>query len=97
MSTATQYGEKNTSAQRGDGTVRRTTETKAAIKTSEFIAWVAAVVAIAVTAAVVGGSEGAANDPFNAFQALQLITFVTIGYLVSRGLAKSGSREYYDA
>jgi hypothetical protein len=26
---------------------------------------------------------------------MKLITFLTIGYMVSRGLAKSGSREHY--
>jgi hypothetical protein len=36
------------------------------------------------------------DDPFNTEQAWRDITFLTIGYMVSRGLAKAGSREPYD-
>ena len=46
------------------GVVRRTTETKAAFKTTELIAYV-------------------------------VVTILTVGYMVSRGLAKSGSRDPY--
>ncbi|MHA7263792.1 hypothetical protein ACX80W_11395 [Arthrobacter sp. TMN-37] len=73
---------------------RRSTETKASTKTTEFFAYVAIVLATALTALVVGdGGEG--GDVFNAHDAMKLITFLTIGYMVSRGLAKSGSREHY--
>ncbi|RJU00327.1 hypothetical protein D6T65_13290 [Arthrobacter frigidicola] len=73
---------------------RRSTETKASTKTTEFFAFVAMVLATALTALVVGdGGEG--GDVFNALDAMKLITFLTIGYMVSRGLAKSGSREHY--
>jgi hypothetical protein len=73
---------------------RATTETKASFKTTEFFAYLAAVVAIMITATVVDGDANTA-DPFNAEQALRYITFLTIGYMVSRGLAKAGSREPY--
>jgi hypothetical protein len=36
-------------------------------------------------------------DPVSALDALRYITFPTIGYLVARGLAKSRSRDHYDA
>jgi hypothetical protein len=91
-----QYGETNAAA-RIDGPHRRSTETKSALKTTEFFVYLATVIAIIVTAAVVGASDGSGKDPFGAFQALQLITFASIGYLVARGLAKSGSHEHYDA
>jgi hypothetical protein len=47
-----------------------------------------------ITASVVSG-DGNIADPFNAEQALRYITFLTIGYMISRGLAKAGSREPY--
>jgi len=74
---------------------RISTETKASFKTSELIAYLAAVVAVVITALVVGG-EGQGGDRFSAVEALRLITFLTIGYMVTRGLAKSGSRDFYD-
>ncbi|MFN2496594.1 MAG: hypothetical protein ABR608_11910 [Pseudonocardiaceae bacterium] len=73
---------------------KATTETKASFKTTEFFAYLAAVVAVVITAMVVDGDANTA-DPFNAEQALRYLTFLTIGYMVSRGLAKAGSREPY--
>ncbi len=77
---------------------RRVTETKAAVKTTELIAYLATVVAIIVTATVVGdgGSENG-PDLFDARQAMEYITYLTIAYLIARGLAKSGSREDHTA
>lgn len=80
-----------------DRPVRRTTETKSALKTTEFFMYVLVVIAIVVTANVVGDGEGQGNDLFGALAAMQLIVAVTIAYLISRGLAKSGSRERLDA
>ncbi|MEX5272051.1 hypothetical protein [Kocuria sabuli] len=87
-----------TTATVSDGAVRRATETKNATKTTEFIAYLGVLVAIIVTATLVGdgGAENGA-DLFDARQAMEYITYLTIGYLVARGLAKSGSREYYSA
>jgi len=80
---------------------RLSTETKASTKTTELIAYVAAVVAVVITAIVVKGNSlpngSHSADPFNAQDALRYITFLTIGYMVARGLAKSGSRDNYDA
>ena len=33
---------------------------------------------------------------FSAYQGWFLVTLLTIGYLISRGLAKSGSRDFFD-
>jgi hypothetical protein len=44
---------------------------------------------------MVGQDENTGIDPFGALDALQYITFLAIGYMVARGLAKSGSRENY--
>lgn len=76
-----------------DRTVRsHTDETRPARKTTELIAYVAAVLAVAITALVVGNDGDNTADPFSAEQALRYITFLTIGYMIARGLAKSGSR-----
>jgi hypothetical protein len=76
---------------------RLSTETKAATKTTELIAYVVAVLAVIVTALVVGDSGNNTADPFSANDAMRYIVFLTIGYMISRGLAKSGSRDAYDA
>ena len=47
-----------------------------------------AIAGIAITAA--------ASDAFGAWRAWILITAVTVGYMVSRGIAKSGTRSHAD-
>jgi uncharacterized membrane protein YcjF (UPF0283 family) len=77
------------------GVARRlVTETKAAFKTTELWAFVAVVVGILISAAAVkGGDDG--TDQFIARHAWLYVSIVTAGYLISRGLAKSGSRDPY--
>jgi hypothetical protein len=75
---------------------RLTTETKASTKTTEFFAFVAMVVAVVVTANLYDG-DGTAGDPFGATTAMRYVVYLTIAYMLARGLAKSGSRERYDA
>jgi hypothetical protein len=65
------------------------TETKASTKTSEFFVYLAAAAAILIASLVVDG--------FNATEGWMFFTFLSIGYMISRGLAKSGSRESYRA
>lgn len=71
---------------------RSSTETKSALKTTELIAYVAAVVGVLIAAAIVDQSDAGG---LGARQAWLYITILTVGYLVSRGLAKSGSRDPY--
>lgn len=59
-------------------------ETKLSLKTTEFWAMVAAVAAILIAAAV--------SDTLGDVRAWTLVTAVVIGYMLSRGLAKSGSK-----
>jgi hypothetical protein len=59
-------------------------ETKNALKTREFIAMVGVIGAILVATAV--------SDSLNDVRAWTLIAAVAIGYMISRGLAKSGSK-----
>ena len=68
------------------------TETKASTKTTEFFVFLAAVAAVAVTSLLVGQDENTGVDPFSALDALRYITILSIGYMLARGLAKSGSR-----
>jgi hypothetical protein len=87
MATATgDTARRGDAAYRGETTARRgATETKHSAKTTELYVMVAAVVGVLVAAAVSSG--------FDARQAWTLVTAIAIGYMVSRGLAKSGSRE----
>ena len=63
-------------------------ETKPSFKTTELIVYVLAVVGVLIAAALVDESFGA--DP-----AWRYVTYLTVGYMISRGLAKAGSREPY--
>jgi hypothetical protein len=73
--------------------VTRSTETRSAPRTTEFYAFVAMTIGVLVAGAVVKGG----NDRFTADEVWLYITMLTIGYMVSRGLAKCGSREPYTA
>lgn len=77
------------------GVARRSTETKASFKTTEFIAYVLAVIGVLIASYVVKTNAHHA-DYFRADKAWFYIVLLTLGYMVSRGLAKSGSREFYD-
>ena len=70
------------------------TETKASFKTTEFFAYLAAVAGVLIAAGVVDESNAGG---FGAKQAWLYVTILTVGYMVSRGFAKSGSREPYTA
>jgi len=74
---------------------RLTTETKSAFKTTEFVAMVAVVVGILISAALIKGGDTGGTDEFIARQAWLYVAIVAAGYMISRGLAKSGSREPY--
>jgi hypothetical protein len=74
--------------------VRRTTETKAAFKTTELLAYIAAVVGVLIAGSVIDTNDAGG---LGARQVWLFVTILTVGYMVSRGLAKSGSRDPYDA
>ena len=76
------------------GAVRRlSTETKASFKTTEFFAYLAVLVGILVAGLIV---DNAGDGGLGASKVWLYATILTVGYMVSRGLAKSGSREPYD-
>jgi hypothetical protein len=55
---------------------------------TELIAYVAAVIGVLAAAQI--------SEDFGAQDAWFYVSLLTIGYMVSRGLAKSGSRDFYD-
>jgi len=63
-------------------------ETKPFFLTSEFVGAILVIAGIAITAA--------ASDAFGAWRAWLLITAVAVGYMLSRGIAKSGTRSHAD-
>ena len=78
---------------RTDHTRRLATETKASFKTTEFFAFLAVVVGVLIATAVVDQADAGG---LGARQGWLYVTILTVGYMVSRGLAKSGSRQPYD-
>jgi hypothetical protein len=73
---------------------RRGSETKAAFKTTEFIVYVVAVIGVLLASFLVSTTDA---DYFRADRAWFYIVLLSIGYMVSRGLAKAGSRHHDDA
>ena len=89
---ATRTGTGVTSAR---ANARMSTETKAAPKTTEFMAWLAVTAMILISAMLIKGGDSGGTDEFIARQAWLYVAIVTAGYMISRGLSKSGSREPY--
>ncbi len=68
-------------------------ETKPSFKTTELVVYVVAVLGVLIASYLVGDrANNDGSDIFAADKAWWYITLLTIGYMVSRGLAKSGSR-----
>ena len=74
----------------------RSSETKAAFKTTEFIVYVVAVSGVLLASFLVSTTD-AHEDYLRADRAWFYVVLLSIGYMVSRGLAKSGSRHHDDA
>jgi Protein of unknown function (DUF2510) len=66
-------------------------ETKPSFKTTELIVYVLSVLGVLIASWVVDVRPD--GQGFSAYQGWFLVTLLTIGYLISRGLAKSGSRD----
>ena len=73
---------------------RPSTETKHALKTTEFWIMVAVLIALLIAGNSIEGEEGGA-DVFAADEVWLYVTILASAYMVSRGLAKSGSRKPY--
>jgi hypothetical protein len=74
-----------------DGNRHPTRETKPSFKTTELIVYVLSVLGVLIASLVVDVNED--GQGFSAYQGWFLVTLLTIGYLISRGLAKAGSRD----
>ena len=77
----------------GDRLTRLATATRAAFKTTEFYAYVVTFALILFAGAQI--SEKNNVDAFRADKVWLFITILTAAYMISRGLAKSGSSEPY--
>jgi hypothetical protein len=78
--------------------MRLTTETKHSTKTTEFYAMIAIIAGILIASWIVGKGDGNGRpnvDAFPAVRAWLYVAIVGVGYMVSRGLAKAGSRDPY--
>ena len=72
---------------------RLTDETKPAFKTTEFIAYVAILAGVFIAGLLIKGGD---TDEFKSPTVWLYAVILTFGYLLSRGIAKSGSRHRYD-
>ena len=79
----------------GTAARRLVTETKHALKTTEFWMSLSVVVLILVSAMVIKGGDSGGTDEFIARQAWLYVAIVTGAYTIGRGLAKAGSSEPY--
>jgi len=92
---ATDLTREGSGSRRPTNTVRRfATETKTALKTTELYAYVVVLAGVLIAAAATKAGNGH-DDRFIAKEAWLFVTILTVGYMISRGLAKSGSREPY--
>jgi len=93
MATQERTASAGTNREVGHRTTRSaSTETKSALKTTELVAYVLSVVGVLVAAAIVDQDDAGG---MGARQAWLYVTILTVGYMVSRGFAKSGSRDPY--
>ena len=76
------------------GIRRFATETKAAFKTTEFYAYIAVLVGLMIAGLATSAGSGH-DDRLVSNQVWLYSVVLTVGYMVTRGLAKSGSREPY--
>jgi len=72
------------------GAGQRGDKIKSALKTTELVAYVLTVIGVLVASDLVGDTPGGRADYFLADKAWLYIVALTIGYMLSRGLAKSG-------
>jgi len=81
---ATETAEQLRSNARSSATPRTLDETKLSFKTTEFWAMGGVIAAILIASAV--------SDSLGDVRAWTLVAAVAIGYMISRGLAKSGTK-----
>ncbi len=92
---AAEPGSRRAGLGRTEGGGRLTDETKPAFKTTEFIAYVVILLAVLIAGLIIGEEDTGRGDDFAANTVWLYAVILTFGYMVSRGLAKSGSRDPY--
>jgi hypothetical protein len=65
-------------------------ESKPGFKTSEFLVWLLASALVLIAGAVVDNGEG--EGAFSIYRAFQIFGWLSVAYIISRGLAKIGVR-----
>ena len=88
-------GSRGARRRRNRGGQRLSTETKDSYQTSELIIWALVTVGILLAGYLIEADEGV-RDVLRADKVWLFITILSSAYFISRGLAKSGSREPYD-
>jgi hypothetical protein len=88
MSSFSDTGRTHTTGRDHDTPRRATVETKPAFKTTELIVWAVSVIAVLIAAKIADG--------FGADLAWKYVTWLSVGYMISRGLAKAGSYQKDD-
>ncbi|MDX6658241.1 MAG: hypothetical protein QOH62_3034 [Solirubrobacteraceae bacterium] len=91
--TTADRGSTGVSVSRSAGS-RLSTETKHSTKTSEMYAFVAVTVGVLIAGLVTKAGDGN-DDRLAARDTWLIVAILTVGYMISRGLAKSGSRDPY--
>jgi high-affinity Fe2+/Pb2+ permease len=76
----------------GTRAVRRTDETKPAFKTTEFVAYLAVLIGVFVAGLLIKGGN---DDELKSTTVWLYAVILTFGYMLSRGIAKSGSRHRF--
>ncbi len=71
----------------GRSASQQSTETRPSIRTSEFIVFVVTSLLMIIVAYT--------DEAFNVEHGMTLVGVLTVGYMLSRGIAKAGSREAY--
>jgi hypothetical protein len=75
---------------------RRLPETKPFYLTSEFGVAVVTSLAVLIASALVDGVPDDPDGGFGARAAWFFVTLIVVGYMLSRGIAKAGSREHWN-
>lgn len=83
----------------GSGVARRapsrlSTETKHSSKTTELYVYLAATIGVLIAGLLTKAGDGH-DDRLQAHDTWLIVGLLTIGYMISRGLAKAGSRDPY--
>jgi hypothetical protein len=73
---------------------RLTTETKHSTKTSEMYVFLAVTIGILLAGLLTKAGDGH-DDRLNAGDTWLIVGILTVGYMISRGLAKAGSSDPY--